>query len=368
MNLLPLFAPVAIRGALARIATIFVLAAALISVATSSPAATITIDEEAGAVFDGILDGFPGIAAYDGEPDLGENNLGIALKLLVTEERAIGEFPLPPGVTAGQIASAAVVFNIDDVLSTFGPGTDFASRASKTIFLHLYSGDGAVVLGDFKNIQAEPHVVDTTISGTITDATLRTTGPVAFSVDVTDDVRALLASNATFAGVVWRTNDSPTGTSLDNLGDSGAGPPGVGGARLPALVLELSDASPTPTGTPTVEASATSTALPTETATRRPPPTGTPTRTLTPTVPATSTATVPASTPTSTRTITPTVTFVQGDANCDGVLNAADLERLNLLLFDAADADLCVQADANDDGRLNAADLPALVSLLQAGT
>jgi hypothetical protein len=45
----------------------------------------IIIGADQGAVYDGVLDGFPMIAAQDGVPDLGGNALGVALKAGSTE-------------------------------------------------------------------------------------------------------------------------------------------------------------------------------------------------------------------------------------------------------------------------------------------
>jgi hypothetical protein len=112
-------------------------------------------------------------------------------------------------------------------------------------------------------------VVDTRSHGVITDASLRGSGLLVFDVDVTDDLRALLDDGAPAAGVVWRTMDTPTGTSFDNLGDGAAGPPGVNGSFLPYLSVQLDAAAtatatatarpdtPTPTATPTPDANAT---------------------------------------------------------------------------------------------------------------
>jgi hypothetical protein len=332
--------------------------AALLLLATAAAhAQTIVIDEATGAVYDGILDGFPGLAPLDGEPDFGENSLGVALKSGATEERAVAEFLLPAEASPANLGAATVLFNIDDVLSTFGPGTDVNGRAAQRILLHLYAGDGIVALADFKRIERPGHLVDTTILGAITDATLRVSGPLPFSVDVTEDLRALLAQSARHAGVVWRTDDSPTGTSIDDLGDGSAGPPGVNGARLPSLTLELLEpARPTPTATPTVAL------VPTSTSTRAPSPTGTSTRT--PTMAAVTATPSPSWTP---ATPTPTVPFVLGDADCNGVLDLADVERISPLLFDAAAAARCLQADANKDGRIGVADVSEVLRLAVSG-
>ncbi len=56
-------------------------------------------------------------------------------------------------------------------------------------------------------------------------------------------------------------------------------------------------------------------------------------------------------------------TFAPGDANCDGVVAAADVEALVSALFVAAE---CDGVDANGDGRNSAADLVALLQRLAA--
>jgi cysteine-rich repeat protein len=196
---------------------------------------------EGGAQFDGIVDGFPGIAPLDGTPDVAGNQLGVGLKPGSTEERGIAEFPVATvtgGLAAGAITSVVLHFNVDDVLSTFGPGTDFDGTASERIQIHVYSGDGSVLLADFAEGNGAPdEVVTTGAQGAITDATLGSTGPVFFEVDLTSQVKALLAAGATHIGVVFATDDANSGTSIDDLGANSAGPPGVGGAKLPFFVV-----------------------------------------------------------------------------------------------------------------------------------
>ncbi len=53
--------------------------------------------------------------------------------------------------------------------------------------------------------------------------------------------------------------------------------------------------------------------------------------------------------------------FAPGDANCDGVVDAADLSALQETLFRGGD---CAGADVNNDGRVSAADATALLPLL----
>lgn len=219
------------------------LAAGLLHVGTASAETLVIDDTTAGTVIDGILDGFPFPppgTAPDGNGDFTGNALAIALQTGVTEERAIVELSLAPlaGLTSSDIASATLTFNIDDVLSTFGPGTTFDGTAASTIVLFRYSGNGVIDLADFGNVIGAPLAVISTAShGTITDATLAVSGPLQFQVDVTAALGALLDSSATHFGLVFTTNDAGSGTSIDNLGLNGAGPAGVNGAAMPFLTI-----------------------------------------------------------------------------------------------------------------------------------
>ncbi|MBY0274457.1 hypothetical protein K2Z84_03875 [Candidatus Binatia bacterium] len=242
-----------------------VYASALLCGLGRSPAwaAEILLDTSTpGATYDSVLDGFPGIAPLDGTGDAGGNALAVGLKDGVTEERAILELPLAAlgGIGAAKISSAVLTFNVDDVLSTFGPGTDFDGTAAERIAVATYAGDGAVGLDDFGK-GSLAGAVDT--GETITDATLATTGPVRFAVDITDAVRTLVAGGATHLGLVLSTDDSPTGTSIDDLGVGGSGPPGVDGASLPFVTITTTDSGPTPTpGGPTARPTPTRTPSP----------------------------------------------------------------------------------------------------------
>jgi len=220
----------------------------------------IAADDE-GAVEDSILDGFPSLASYDGVGDFGGNALGVALQTGTTEERAILEFPLSGlgPIDGSGIDEATLTINIDDVVSTFGPGTGFDGKASSTIAVHAYVGDGAVTLADFARVGLEPLAeIDTTAAGVITDATLAVSGPVSFEVDVTDAMRAALDEEAAYLGFVLATDDNQSGTSIDNLGANAAGPPGVGGSRMPFLSIAIAEA-PTTTTTSTTVTSTTTT-------------------------------------------------------------------------------------------------------------
>jgi hypothetical protein len=297
---------------------------------------TVVLDVEGGAAFDAIIDGFPMLAAYDGVPDFptGYNTLSVALLIAVTEERGIGEFPVAPldGAAAGDVVSATLTFNIDDIIASFGPGTGFNGNAARDILVHLYAGNGAVEVDDYLEVERTGHAVDTRPFGRITDATLAAGGPLRFDVDVSDDVRVLLADGADAIGVVWRTGDSPTATSLDHLGNESAGPPNVNGSYLPYLTIVLGGASsPTPTATSI-------------------PPTPTATTAVTATAPVgTATPTVEGGTP------------CLGDCDGDGAVTVAELiAGVNMVLN--GDPAGCPAMDGNGDGEVVIADLISAVS------
>jgi hypothetical protein len=218
--------------------------------AVGARADIVVVGGDAGTIYDGILDGFPfpppGVA-QDGTPDFVGNALGIALQTGVTEERGVAEFPLDDlaGLTSADIVSATLSFNIDDVVTTFGPGTSFDGTAAETIVLFSYNGNGVIELADFNNVAGAPlFVVDTTSLGVINDTSLATSGPLLFDIDVTAALGALLDASATDIGIVWTTNDNLSATSLDNLGDGGAGPPGVDGATMPFITIVTVSAEP----------------------------------------------------------------------------------------------------------------------------
>lgn len=247
-------------------------------------AATLRLDTTLpGADSDAILDGFPGLATLDGFGDLAGNALAVSLKDGVTEERAIVELPLAPltnaAVGAAQITSATLHFNIDDVLTTFGPGTDFDGTAAERIYVATYAGDGLVDLLDFA-AGGLAAIVAIGPQGSITDSSVRTGGPIGFAADLTASVKQLVASGATHIGIVLSTDDSPTGTSIDDRGDGGTGAPGTAGATMPYIDVVTVDATPTPEPTATPGATATATPTPPATAT---PPNETPSPAATPT-------------------------------------------------------------------------------------
>lgn len=218
----------------------------------------IILDLEAeGAAHDAILDGFPSLASMDGAGDFGGNALGVALQDGVTEERAIMEFPIA-ALSGEAVESATLTINIDDVVPTFGPGTGFDGKASDHIDVHAFAGDGAVTTADFARTSLEPlATVDTTPHGVITDATLASTGPLFFEVDVTAALAAAVENEEEFFGVLLATGDNLSATSVDDLGQGAAGPPGIGGSTLPYITIVLAE----PATTTTTSSSTTSTSL-----------------------------------------------------------------------------------------------------------
>lgn len=235
-----------------RIVRVLTVGAALAASLGAARADIITIDSNTvGAVYDGILDGIPPFPppgeGPDGTGDSQGTALAVALKAGSVEERGIAEFPLGSlaGFSAGDIASATLTFNIDDVIGLFWPGSNFDGTAAESIIIFTYSGNGTVDLADFQNVGGGPAaVVDTTPHGVITDATLGVTGPLRFEVDITTRLQSLISGGATHIGIVFVTDDEDTATSLDNLGLGGGGPPGVGGAIMPFLTIETVTADP----------------------------------------------------------------------------------------------------------------------------
>ncbi|HYC54407.1 MAG TPA: dockerin type I domain-containing protein [Candidatus Binatia bacterium] len=227
---------------------------AVLASASIAFAEEIRIDHDSnGTVYDSILDGFPGLAAFDGQPDFGNNALGIALKNGATEERAVIEFALADlhGLASEQV-TATLHFNIDDVVSTFGPGTGFDGTAASFIDVFAYAGNGSIELGDFSHAAGTPEATaDTSAHGIITDASLDASGPLAFRLDVTGAIRDRLDAQDDFAGFVFSTGDDQSATSLDDLGEAAQGPPGAGGSFLPYLVVVVEEATTTTTSTTT---------------------------------------------------------------------------------------------------------------------
>jgi hypothetical protein len=222
---------------LAATALLSALALAL-AAAPSTRADTFVLDTATGADYDGVGDGWlfagppPGLPP-DGIGDAANNALGVAYISGVLEMRGMAEFPLAPlsGLGAGQIESATLTFAIDDVISTFGPGANFDGSASDPIAVYHYPADGTVTVADFS--PAGLAQVGVVSPGVVTDATLAVSGPFAFDVDVTDELKSALTDGDAAFGVLFGTVDGPTGTSLDGLS-----PPGVPGGALPVLTIE----------------------------------------------------------------------------------------------------------------------------------
>lgn len=137
-------------------------------------------------------------------------------------------------------------------------------------------------------------------------------------------------------------------------------------ATSTSTITPTSTNTPTHTGTPTITGTPTQTGTPTRTATSTS--SATLTSTATPTHTMTSTSTV---TPTDTVTLTPQSTSTPtetatpapgrpGDANCDGIVNAADLAAIESAIFEGT---TCAGADVNVDGAITAADPAAFVHL-----
>lgn len=324
-----------------RVSVLVLLLGLLFGPRSPGHARTLVIDDRAGARYDAVLDGFPGIAEFDGNPDLAGNLPNVALKLGVVEARTMAEFPLH-GVPPRNVRRAVLEWNIDDVISTFGPGTSFSGRAARLLLVHPYRGDGVIELADFNATASEPWTVSTESFGTITDQTLARTGPLVFTVNVTPTLNAYLSTGADWFGVVFRTTDNNTATSIDNLGDQ----PGHGGdveplpnAFLPRLVIELDDPPPTATlpipPSPTPSPTATATVTPTFS---EPP---------TPTVP------IPASCP--------------GDCNGDQLVTVDEVIQLVRIALELAEATLCLAGDRDQDATVTIDEILQAVTALLSG-
>ena len=111
------------------------LVALVLSAAVPAAASTITLDNTTPeVVWDGIVEGFPGLPGRIGGNPLSVVRRGDALQL-----RSVMEFPLGAlaGVAAETITAATLTFNIDDVLTTLGPGTDLNGDGADTILVHF---------------------------------------------------------------------------------------------------------------------------------------------------------------------------------------------------------------------------------------
>src|SRR5262245_20868288 len=115
------------------------LLAGLALAAPALRAETFVLDSATGADYDSVGDGWffagPTQPPPDGVGDSGNQALAVGLITGVLELRALSEFPLSSlsGLTASQIISATVTVTIDDVLTTFGPGSTFDGTASDPI-------------------------------------------------------------------------------------------------------------------------------------------------------------------------------------------------------------------------------------------
>jgi hypothetical protein len=206
----------------------------LLGLTPAAHAITFVLDASTGADYDAVGDGWfftspPGLPP-DGVGDLGGNNLAVAYQAGVVELRAMAEFPLAPvsGFTALQIVSATLTVTIDDIIGTFGPGTAFDGTAGNPLVAFHYPADGTVTVSDF----SPPGLTEVgqIVTGTITDASLAVSGALSFDVDVTDELKDALTNGDAAFGALIATLDTPTATSLDNLG--------VTGAQLPILTIE----------------------------------------------------------------------------------------------------------------------------------
>ena len=137
----------------------------------------------------------------------------------------------------------------------------------------------------------------------------------------------------------------------------------TGTATAAATVTHTAAATATPTST------ATRTATASDTATRTPTTTRTPTEAASPTASASPTPTGGAvSSPTATPPASPTSSVepaTPGDANCDGLISAADLVAVSAAI--AEDTGPRCGEDADQDGVVDAADLARVTALLFAG-
>ena len=224
-----------------RFALATAVACALAATGSAAHALTITLDAGTGADYDSVGDGWffttPPNLPPDGVGDSGNQALAVGKIDGTLELRAMAEFPLAPlaGLGASDIQSATLHFRIDDVIGTFGPGANFDGTASDPIAVYGYPADGTVAVADFNPAGLVSQQVVTI--GVITDATLANTGPVDFTVDVTQLVKDRLTAADAAVGILFGTNDSPTAASLDDQS------PGVGGL-LPYLTIETVPTDP----------------------------------------------------------------------------------------------------------------------------
>lgn len=216
------------------------LVAGLSLAAADARAATYVLNGGNGAVYGSVGDGWFFAGPSQPPPDgVGDSvatpptTQAIAYQAGVVELRALAEFPLSPltGLSSFNIVSATLTYWVDDVITSFGPGTTFDGTAADPIAVYAYPGDGTVTTADFN--PAGLSSVEIVTTGLITDASLALSGPVQFDVDVTQEVKDYLTSSETALGILFGTLDTPTGTSMDGSG------------LLPIITIETIEDVPT---------------------------------------------------------------------------------------------------------------------------
>ncbi len=174
------------RGLVAGLAAGLSLAAAV-----DARAATYVLDGGNGAVYGSVGDGWFFASPPPQPPDgVGDSIAGppttqaVAFQSGVVDLRALSEYPLAPlaGLSSFNVASATLSYWVDDVISSFGPGTTFDGTASDPIAVYAYPANGTIAITDFSPPGLSS--VQSVATGVITDASLTTTGPVRF-----DEVR-----------------------------------------------------------------------------------------------------------------------------------------------------------------------------------
>lgn len=143
----------------------------------------------------------------------------------VFESRGIIELGLAPLPTNAVITSATLNFKINGV----------SSNANSTLNFYGYSGDGVLSVSDYNNISPTP---------TASLASVTTAGN--YSVDLTSFVQSLYATNATFAGILFRDmgGSNLSVTSNYNMGTFyDAKPEGSTASQGPRLVITYTTAA-----------------------------------------------------------------------------------------------------------------------------
>jgi len=158
---------------------------------------------------------------------------------------------------------------------------------------------------------------------------------------------------------------APTSLAVADLNADGRPDLAVSSATTDMVTVVLNGADEPPTPTPTFTATATPSASHTLTRTRTLTPTPTATRTPTRTRSAAATRT-PTVAPSGSPTATTPGTALQGDADCNGQIDEADVSAAARQLF-VAPLERCPTAEANGDGRLSAADVLWIVRQVALG-